>query len=84
MNRKGLTRDMTNRSLIRTKIEDAKHQLVIAESGLEEAVLELREMARADKTCIGEAAEHAFETLREARQHLARLELLLESGDDDA
>jgi hypothetical protein len=70
-------------SLLRDRILRAKEKIAVAERELEAALREIRSAPRADKTHVGETIERAFEKLRDAKQNVEDLEVLLGAGPTD-
>lgn len=66
-----------DQSVLRTRIQHAKHQLTVAERELEDALRAIRATSRADKTYVGERIERAFNMLKDAKQDVMDLEALL-------
>jgi len=67
--------------LLLDKIEEAEHELVLAEQELAAAVREVSGRVRADKTVTTRVIESAFDKLRASRLRLSELKALV--GADD-
>lgn len=72
-----------NKKLLRKNIEEAQKLLGVAETDLTHAMSELEAGIRADKTIVSEAIRDAFVQLREARENVAKLMILLTEEDED-
>jgi hypothetical protein len=64
------------------EVRVAKNGVAEAESDLAKLLKEIQAAPRAEKTTISEALQSAFEKLRDAREHLGRVETLLQSKSD--
>lgn len=73
---------MINDKILLEKIRAAKNGVADAESELAKLLKEIEVAPRAEKTTIGEALRNAFRKLRDAREHIGKLEARL-SGKDD-
>jgi len=69
--------------LVLEEIRTAKNRVADAESDLARLLSEVQVAPRAEKTTISAVLENAFHKLRDAREHLGKLETLLESNDDN-
>ena len=70
-----------NRSALE-ELRVAKTCLNDAETDLARLLNEIEVAPRAEKMAISEALRQAFQKLREAREHLGKLETLLRTNDD--
>jgi hypothetical protein len=68
--------------LLRAKIEESKRRVSQAERELESDLQKLTDARGGEKTVVSTLLEHAFTTLRNARQHLGDLTELLASAED--
>jgi hypothetical protein len=68
--------------LVLEEIRAAKNEVADAESDLARLLSEIHVAPRAEKTTISEALRSAFQKVREAREHLGRLETLLRGKND--
>ncbi len=73
---------MKEQRFILEEIRVATNGVADAENDLEKLLKEIEIAPRAEKTTISEALRHAFEKLRNAREHLGRLETLICGKDD--
>jgi hypothetical protein len=64
------------------EIQAAKNDVADAESDLDRLLSEIQAAPRAEKTTISEALRIAFQKVREGREHLVKLEALLQGKDD--
>jgi hypothetical protein len=70
-----------NDELVLEEIRAAKNAAADAENDLARLLSEILVAPRAEKTTISEALHNAFQKLRDAREHLGRLEELVRSKD---
>jgi hypothetical protein len=68
-------------NIVLQEIRVAKDSVTDAESDLTRLLKEIEGAPRAEKTTISEALRSAFQKLRDAREHLGKLEILI--GKDD-
>jgi hypothetical protein len=68
--------------LIRSKIEEAEHQLTVAEEEFSAAIRDLRGAPRAEKTVTTTLIEDAVDKLKACRAKVSELKLLLDAEDD--
>jgi hypothetical protein len=68
--------------IVLEEVRVAKAGVIDAESDLATLMRESEIAPRAEKTTISEALRSAFLKLRDAREHLGRLETLISSEDD--
>jgi hypothetical protein len=71
-----------NDKTILEEIRVAKDAVADAESELAGTLKEIEVAPRAEKTTISGALHDAFQKLRDAREHLGKLETLIEPKDD--
>ena len=71
-----------NDKIILDEIRVAKDRVADAESDLARLLKEIEVAPRAEKTTISEALHNAFQKLRDAREHLGKLETLIRAKDD--
>ncbi len=71
-----------NDKLILEEIRVANDGVAEAESDIARLLNEIEVAPRAEKTTISEALQSAFQKLRNALEHLAKLETLIRSEDD--
>jgi len=70
-----------NYKLVLEEIHAAKTGVVDAENNLARLLSEVQVAPRAEKTTISETLHQAFQKLRDAREHLSKLELLVQGKD---
>jgi hypothetical protein len=70
-----------NDKLVLEEIRAAKNGVTDAESDLVRLLSEIQVAPRAEKTTISEALQNAFQKLRDAREHLGKLEQLVRGED---
>ncbi len=68
--------------IILEEVRVAKTGVADAESDLVRLLKEIEVAPRADKTTISVALQGAFQKLRDAREHLGKLEKLVRGKDD--
>jgi hypothetical protein len=68
--------------IILEEIGVAKNGVADAENDLARLLKEIEVAPRAEKTTISEALHAAFQKLRDAREHLGKLETLIRGKDD--
>jgi hypothetical protein len=68
--------------LVLEEIRVAKNGVADAENDLAGLLKEIQFAPRAEKTTISKALHSAFQKLRDAREHLGKLETLLRGRDD--
>jgi hypothetical protein len=68
--------------LVLEEIEMAKNVVTDAENDLAKLLKEMQVAPRAEKTTISDGLHGAFQKLRDAREHLVKLETLLRGKDD--
>ena len=68
--------------IVLDEIRAAKNGVADAESDLARLMKAIEVAPRAEKTTISEALHDAFQKLRDAREHLGKLETLLLAKDD--
>jgi len=68
--------------LVLEEIRVAKNGVADAESDLAKLLKEVQVAPRAEKTTIGEALHNALQKLRDAREHLGKLETLIRGEED--
>ena len=73
---------MKNNKIALEEIRVAKSGVADAESDLAKLLKEIEAAPRAEKTTISEALHKAFQKLRDAREHLGKLETLIQGEDD--
>ena len=71
-----------NDKIILDEIRVAKDRVADAESDLARLLKEIEVAPRAEKTTISEALHNAFQKLRDAREHVGKLETLIRAKDD--
>jgi hypothetical protein len=71
-----------NEKIILEELRVAKTGVADAESDLAKLLKEIGVAPRAEKTTISEALRGAFRKLRDAREHLGKLETRMRSKDD--
>jgi hypothetical protein len=71
-----------NDKIVLEGVQAAKKGVIDAESDLARLMTEIEVAPRAEKTTISKALQSAFQKLRDAREHLGRLETLISSKDD--
>lgn len=71
-----------NDKIILEEIRAAKSGVADAESDLVRLLKEIEVAPRAEKTTISETLHDAFQKLRDAREHLGKLETLIRAKDD--
>jgi hypothetical protein len=71
-----------NDKIILEEVRVAKDAVADAESDIAGLLKEIEVALRAEKTTISEALRNAFERLRNAREHLVKLEALIRAEDD--
>ncbi len=72
---------MTDKVILE-EIRVANHSVADAQSELAGLLNDIEIAPRAEKTKIGDALHHAVQKLRDAREHLAKLEKLIRGEDD--
>jgi hypothetical protein len=70
-----------NDKLVLEEIRAAKSGVAAAENDLARLLSEIQVAPRAEKTTISEALHNAFQKLRDAREHLGKLEQLVRGED---
>lgn len=73
---------MKKKELLKAKIDEAQKLLGVAETDLTHAMSELESGVRANKTIVNEAIRDAFVQLREARENVAKLLVLMDDDED--
>ena len=71
-----------NDKIILEEIRVAVDRVANAENDLARLLKEIEAAPRAEKTTISEALHNAFQKLRDAREHLGKLETLIRAKDD--
>jgi hypothetical protein len=71
-----------NDKIILEEIRVAKNVVADAEGDLAKLLKEIDAAPRAEKTTISEALHNAFRKLRDACEHLGKLETLIRGEDD--
>jgi len=71
-----------NDKIVLEEIRVAKDAVADAVNQLDRLLKEIEIAPRAEKTTISEALHNAFQKLRDAREHLGKLETLIEAKGD--